>query len=89
MAAKSFGGVPIEALNKIADACRRGGFVSVIGDKLYYNYRSARGHQVNHAEFIIRAGKLLKMTAGHYPGQTSFPDIDFMNLANEMFDFKG
>ena len=86
---ETFGGISKTKLDKIADECRRGGYVSIIGDKLYYHFKSGRGHQVNHAEYIIdRVGKFQKMTAGGYPGQLNFPDIDFLNKVNSIIDNK-
>lgn len=86
-AEECFGGIPKSALDQVADECCSGGYVSIRGDKLYYNYRSSRGHQVNHAEYIIMGGRLEKMTVGAYPGQTNFPDVDFMEVCNARFTF--
>lgn len=88
VAEKLFGGVPLESLNEIAQSGRAGGYVTIIGEKLYYHYKSGRGHQTFNAEFCIKNGKLNPMTFGSYPGQRSFPDRIFMDLVNSKFTFE-
>lgn len=86
---ESFGGISKTTLNKIANECRNGGYVSIKGDKLYYHFLSRRGHQLNHAQYIIdKAGRFQKMTSGGYPGQMNFPDLDFLHKVNEIIDKK-
>lgn len=83
-----FGGVSLDELNSIANECRFGGYVRVRDNTLYYYYKSARGHQTNCAEYIIREGKLQKMTYGGYPNQVCFPDEKFLKEANNRFSFR-
>lgn len=82
---ESFAGVKKSVLNRIAEECRPGGYVSIVGDKLYYHFKSGRGHSTNHAEYVLdAAGKLQRMTIGGYPGQLSFPDVDFLKKVNAL-----
>ncbi|WP_044936640.1 hypothetical protein [Pseudobutyrivibrio sp. LB2011] len=82
-----FYGVSKSELNEIAESCRYGSYVTIGDECLYYHFKSGRGHQTNHQEFIVRDGKLHAMCSGGYPGQLNFPDIKFMNICNERYDF--
>lgn len=85
---ENYRGVPLSALDDIANECRYGAYVTVSGDELYFHYKSGRGHQTNHAAFSVSNGKLYKRTLGGYPGQRYFPDVEFMNpWVNEEFSF--
>lgn len=84
-------GVPIKKLVDIGHECRRSSTVHISedGKELYYDYRSFHGRQIFHAGYYVSDGKLVSLGGGsNYPGQTHFPDIDFLNKVNKEIRFK-
>ena len=83
---ETFGGVSLSQLNSLA--ANYGGRVKKSGDRLVFIFNSNRKRDGHRVDYCIIDGKLHQMSyVANYPGRGYFPEIDFMNAANEKFCF--
>ena len=85
---RCFKGVPLSALTALAEQIFHGEYCSI--DQwgfLVFHYKSNRGHQTLHAQMTLDEAGRLKSLGGYYPGQCWSTADEFVQKANEKFQF--
>lgn len=89
VAEKTFGGITLSKLDKLAKEIYHGLSCSIDQSGfLVFHSKSNRGHQTFHTQMTLdETGKLINL-GGHYPGQWWSSADEFAKKANELFTFK-